>query len=283
MYLHAGREEAPTAQRVGNSTGSTEGPHADPDRAKYIEGLENRLARMESLMRLSGVLPEDDDGSTDLATLERRLADRAGQQSGTPKAPSPHERRASSVRHTTEQPEGTPAQPGLPSPRSGTTSPEPQEQQQPGKGKDEDALAEMMCSLVTNNCGETRYIGGYACGKGTQRITDSHRIILRLLHFLTKGHTMGQRKDGRRIVPGNDIDRRHRRQQMDTMAARRLSGHLQATGIPTTPTEARSIVFTQGLLRKFQLHVPAIPRADIYAPCRKTLLERPVRGLRLVG
>lgn len=162
VYLHAGREEAPAAKRVGEPPGRTKARKADTNRAKYIEGLENRLARMESLMRLSGVLPEDDDGSTDLATLERRLADRAG-QSGTPKAPSPHERRASSARHSTEQPEGTPAQQGLPSPRSGTTSPEPQEQQQqqqPGKGKDEDALAEMMCSLVTNNCGETRYIGG---------------------------------------------------------------------------------------------------------------------------
>ncbi|KAJ4304859.1 hypothetical protein N0V90_000387 [Kalmusia sp. IMI 367209] len=128
-----------------------------PKGAKYIEGLENRLARMESLMRLSGVLPEDDDGSTDLATLEKRLADRA-RQSGTPKAPSPQERRASSV-HMAEQPEGTPAQPGLPSPRSGTTSPEPQQQENRNGARDEDALAEMMCSLVTNNCGETRYIG----------------------------------------------------------------------------------------------------------------------------
>lgn len=128
-----------------------------PKGAKYIEGLENRLARMESLMRLSGVLPEDDDGSTDLATLEKRLADRAG-QSATPKPATPQERRASTVHHTTEQSEGTSTQPGLPSPRSGTTSPEPAQQNSKG-GKDEDALAEMMCSLVTNNCGETRYIG----------------------------------------------------------------------------------------------------------------------------
>ncbi|KAF2260896.1 hypothetical protein CC78DRAFT_555348 [Lojkania enalia] len=114
-----------------------------PKGAKYIEGLENRLARMESLMRLSGVLPEDDDGSTDLATLEKRLADRDVS------------RRASSV-HPVQK--STPVQPGLPSPRSGTSSPEPS-RLQPGEDKDEEALAEMMCSLVTNNCGETRYIG----------------------------------------------------------------------------------------------------------------------------
>jgi len=112
-------------------------------------------------MRLSGVLPEDDDGSTDLATLERRLADRARQSTqGTPKAPSPEERRASSTQWT-DKPDDTPTQPGLPSPRSGTTSPEPPQQTATERSgeREEDALAEMMCSLVTNNCGETRYIG----------------------------------------------------------------------------------------------------------------------------
>jgi hypothetical protein len=127
--------------------------------AKYIEGLENRLARMESLMRLSGVLPEDDDGSTDLATLERRLEARAG-RSATPRT-SIDDRRASMAPPTTGQSttNGTPAPPALPSPRSGTASPEPEEQTGATKDKEEDALAEMMCSLVTNNCGETRYIG----------------------------------------------------------------------------------------------------------------------------
>lgn len=125
---------------------------ADGHSAKYIEGLENRLARMESLMRLSGVLPEDDDGSTDLATLEKRLADRAG-QSTTPRNSTSDDMRASAA--PTAQ--HTPA-PALPSPRSGTASPEP-EKRPNGEAKEEDALAEMMCSLVTNNCGETRYIG----------------------------------------------------------------------------------------------------------------------------
>ncbi|KAF2728004.1 hypothetical protein EJ04DRAFT_120312 [Polyplosphaeria fusca] len=135
-----------------------------PKGAKYIEGLENRLARMESLMRLSGVLPEDDDGSTDLATLEKRLADRAGKpdtpghtsdtQASSHTQAQGHSRRPSSAQTAQKS---TPAQPGLPSPRSGTTSPEPREQAT--DDKDEDALAEMMCSLVTNNCGETRYIG----------------------------------------------------------------------------------------------------------------------------
>tara|TARA_R110002003_G_scaffold143_15_gene13304 strand:+ start:5956 stop:6330 length:375 start_codon:yes stop_codon:yes gene_type:complete len=113
---------------------------------------------MESLMRLSGVLPDDDDGSTDLATLEKRLSDRAG-QSATPRNSTSEDRRATAAAHTgASTANGTPVQPALPSPRSGIASPEP-EKQANGENKEEDALAEMMCSLVTNNCGETRYIG----------------------------------------------------------------------------------------------------------------------------
>ncbi|KAF2183077.1 hypothetical protein K469DRAFT_584141 [Zopfia rhizophila CBS 207.26] len=142
-----------------------------PKGAKYIEGLENRLARMESLMRLSGVLPEDDDGSTDLGTLEKRLADRTA-QAGTP-GNRASEGQTPSSGQTVQK--NTPVQPGLPSPRSGTTSPEPQ--QQKDSDKEEDALAEMMCSLVTNNCGETRYIGsssGFSIfsPKGIQWVND---------------------------------------------------------------------------------------------------------------
>lgn len=152
MHLHPGREKEATTERVCPRH-VTDNASADRNSAKYIEGLENRLARMESLMRLSGVLPEDDDGSTDLATLEKRLTDRAG-QSGTPRNSTSEDMRAS-VAPTMH---GTPVQPALPSPRSGTASPEP-EKQTNGDHKEEDALAEMMCSLVTNNCGETRYIG----------------------------------------------------------------------------------------------------------------------------
>jgi hypothetical protein len=107
-------------------------------------------------MRLSGVLPDDDDGSTDLAMLERRLADRQ-RQTGTPGVRASTEDRRSSSAQTTLKATATPVQPGLPSPRSGTNSPEPPKNA--NGDKEEDALAEMMCSLVTNNCGETRYIG----------------------------------------------------------------------------------------------------------------------------
>ena len=127
--------------------------------AKYIESLENRLARMESLMRLSGVLPEDDDGSTDLATIEKRLTDRA-RRSATPRQGVSEDMRQSTLPLSgTSTNHGTPAQPNLPSPMSGTASPEPETQSAEKVKNGEDALAEMMCSLVTNNYGETRYIG----------------------------------------------------------------------------------------------------------------------------
>ena len=179
---------------------------ADKSRAKYIEGLENRLARMESLMRLSGVLPEDDDGSTDLATLEKRLADRA-RSSATP-ITQPAEDRRASVAQTTEKSDVTPpTQPSLPSPRSGTSSPEPPRRTNTGE-KDEDALAEMMCSLVTNNCGETRYIGEYIW-KSVVDMLIIRRIIVRLLHLFAQGHPMGERQDWRQLLPRYDLKRSH--------------------------------------------------------------------------
>ena len=108
-------------------------------------------------MRLSGVLPDDDDGSTDLATLEKRLADRAAAASTTPRLSFDGRRDSIAPHSRPSTTNATPVLPALPSPRSGTTTPEPGEPEE--QDREEDALAEMMCSLVTNNCGETRYIG----------------------------------------------------------------------------------------------------------------------------
>ncbi|KAF2834101.1 hypothetical protein M501DRAFT_964934, partial [Patellaria atrata CBS 101060] len=124
-----------------------------PKGAKYIEGLENRLGRMESLLRLSGLLSEDDDGRTDLGTLEKRLADKANNSANNSTPGKSPQTKHGSASHT-----GTPQQNALPSPTSGMTSPEPQNQQQQSN-KEVEALSDLMCSLVTNNCGETRYIG----------------------------------------------------------------------------------------------------------------------------
>jgi hypothetical protein len=124
------------------------------DRAKYIEGLENRLGRMESLLRLSGLLSEDDDGKTDLGTLEKRLADRSLAQGAALK----NLNQSSSVNataHASGSNQSTPRMDTQSSPRNSVASPSSQKESE----TEVEALSDMMCSLVTNNCGETRYIG----------------------------------------------------------------------------------------------------------------------------
>jgi hypothetical protein len=127
--------------------------------AKYIEGLENRLGRMESLLRLSGLLSED-DGKTDLGTLEKRLADRSLANGGFNPMKSPNNRfngssSASQSQQNTASRHSTPRMESQSSPRTAATSPDsPKESETEVEG-----LSDMMCSLVTNNCGETRYIG----------------------------------------------------------------------------------------------------------------------------
>jgi hypothetical protein len=138
---------------------------APPKGAKYIEGLENRLGRMESLLRMSGLLAEDDGGKTDLGTLEKRLAERqtSGSQSAgaspavpLPGSPAVVETIKKSSSHTTPQMQYT-------SP-TGNTENSPNVSKDPRNPfkrdpKEVDALADQMCSLITNNVGETRYIG----------------------------------------------------------------------------------------------------------------------------
>ncbi|KAI1981659.1 hypothetical protein LOZ51_002362 [Ophidiomyces ophidiicola] len=126
-----------------------------PKGAKYIEGLENRLGRMESLLRLSGLLSEVDGGKTDLGTLERRLADRsvisASQPSRMPSIPSS----ALPMMPGPSSHHSTPRAESNLSPRSPAGSPDSQKESE----AELDSLSDMMCSLVTTNCGETRYIG----------------------------------------------------------------------------------------------------------------------------
>ncbi|KAJ5239432.1 hypothetical protein N7468_004051 [Penicillium chermesinum] len=124
-----------------------------PKGAKYIEGLENRLGRMESLLRLSGLLSEEDDGKTDLGTLEKRLADRTNALNAARNTPKPPAQSATQQTTTTSH-NTTPRMDSHSSPHTAATSPESQRE---SEGEVE-GLSDMMCSLVTNNCGETRYI-----------------------------------------------------------------------------------------------------------------------------
>ncbi len=120
VYLHPRGKEAQSSQRVCLPAPDI-GFQLIRIRAKYIEGLENRLGRMESLLKLSGLLNEEDDDK-DLGTLEKNLAPQSDKH---------------------------------PTPNSSTTSPEPPKEPE----EEVEALSDMMCSLVTNNCGESRYIG----------------------------------------------------------------------------------------------------------------------------
>jgi hypothetical protein len=110
---------------------------------------------MESLLKLSGLLHEEDD-RTDLGTLEKRLADKTQNMSngGTPtKSPAsvstPLPSASSDSRHNTPQTERRT------SPRQSVASVKVEQR----STEEVEALSDMMCSLVTNNHGETRYIG----------------------------------------------------------------------------------------------------------------------------
>src|SRR5277367_2170061 len=129
---------------------------------------------MESLLRLSGILPhatrttssrvmtnpslgllnEDDNGRTDLGTLEKRLQDKS-RESMSQRAsagPGSHPTSPSTKSTSNGANESTPL--------SHLASPEPpnktveKKKDEPEKPEEEvEALSDMMCSLVTNNCG----------------------------------------------------------------------------------------------------------------------------------
>jgi hypothetical protein len=128
-----------------------------PSSAKYIEGLENRLGRMESLLKLSGLLGDEDD-RTDLGTLEKRLADQKAASQSLHSTPGRSPGRSESISGQgvgTESHSSTPHQDKTKSPPRVAAAPEPKK-----KEEEVEALSDMMCSLVTNhNSGETRYIG----------------------------------------------------------------------------------------------------------------------------
>lgn len=99
----------------------------------------------------------DDDADTDLATLEKKLTEKVQQSRQTSQAPS---NPTSPSQATHDDMDSTP--------QSSLTSPEPtrdrehrRDSTQPerGQGEEVEALSEMMCSLVTTQNGETRYIG----------------------------------------------------------------------------------------------------------------------------
>lgn len=110
------------------------------------------------MLTVAGLLNEDDNGRTDLGTLEKRLTETKKESQRASMGPGSHPTSPSQ----TSQADGTST------PRSTIASPEPhvttdRDKRKSGtpenSGEEVEDLSDMMCSLVTNNCGETRYIG----------------------------------------------------------------------------------------------------------------------------
>lgn len=109
---------------------------------------------MESLLKMSGLLTEEEAGRTDLGTLEKRLADKASSNAAAHRTESPKPSKSGGS-NTTESQRATPQLDHQSSPRDSATSPGTEGE----KREDVENLSDLMCSLVTNNVGETRYIG----------------------------------------------------------------------------------------------------------------------------
>jgi hypothetical protein len=151
---------------------------------------------------LVGILGEDDNGD-DLGMLEKKLVEKyqqsrqASQTVSQPTSPSQatsgQDRASSTPRSSITSPEPTKDKdhdhdkrrsvpPAPPAPSEGTKQDE----------EEVEALSEMMCSLVTNNSGETRYIGISPVGSHLLLVhclmrTDSpaRRLLLWVLDLLT--------------------------------------------------------------------------------------------------
>ena len=157
MCIYTGREEAQSAERVGTLSRVDVRWSLIIHSAKYIEGLENRLGRMESLLKMSGLLSDEDAGKTDLGTLEKRLAEKVSSNSEPKRRDSTKPMISSSAPPGVDSHHSTPQRDAHSSPRNSITTPISDNEKV--KNEEVENLSDMMCSLVTNNCGETRYIG----------------------------------------------------------------------------------------------------------------------------
>jgi hypothetical protein len=107
---------------------------------------------------MSGLLTDEEAGKTDLGTLEKRLAEKVTSNGSPLLHDRTHASATSSTVHPSESNGSTPQHENQQSPRTSTTSPGVTDAEKEKKAEVEN-LSDMMCSLVTNNCGETRYIG----------------------------------------------------------------------------------------------------------------------------
>lgn len=107
---------------------------------------------MEQLLKISGLITDEEAGRSDLGAIERRIAEKNKTQPG--RVASPASQQSS---HVNDSQNGTPQNRSL-SPKEGAATPNTTASEKP---QELENLSEMMCSLVTNGSGETRYIGKF--------------------------------------------------------------------------------------------------------------------------
>lgn len=90
---------------------------------------------------------------SDVTSPEHSQAHSHSTPSGGGNASTPHSNLASPEPQYAPQPQAQPQKQNMDKRRSSTVE-EPEQTEE-----EVEALSDMMCSLVTNNCGETRYIG----------------------------------------------------------------------------------------------------------------------------
>ena len=116
---------------------------------------------MESLLKMSGLLSDEDGGKTDLGTIEKRLVEKVTTAGDLSRRDSVQHASSVSANHTPDSQHSTPQHDVQSTPRTSIASPGSENLKEKDKSKEEEVevLSDMMCSLVTNNCGESRYIG----------------------------------------------------------------------------------------------------------------------------
>jgi hypothetical protein len=112
---------------------------------------------MEQLLKMSGLITDEEAGRSDLGAIERRLAEKHKSHPKETASSKPSIDTPNSSLQRNESQSGTPSNNNT-SPQGSVTS--------PGSVSDKpdqlENISDMMCSLVTNGSGETRYIGKLA-------------------------------------------------------------------------------------------------------------------------
>ena len=133
---------------------------------------------------MSGLLSEEEAGKTDLGTLEKRLAEKTStKEPSVPKTDSSATSKSSSNSIAPENsPRPASQRDSIETPRETVTSPST-DGEKPSREEVEN-LSEAMCSLVTNNVGETRYIGRSHLSVSHHGRLTIARLVLGLFHLL---------------------------------------------------------------------------------------------------